>query len=50
MKITNNRIQLNWGKLLGFNQVKFAQGELKSKRVRAMMNAKIGDKRGVKPG
>jgi hypothetical protein len=50
MKITNNRIQLNWGKLLGFNQVKGAQGNLKSKAARARIGQKIGQKAGIKPG
>jgi len=44
MKSTNKHIQLNWGKLLGFNQVKLAQGQLKSKSGKALMNAKIGRK------
>jgi len=44
MKSTNKHIQLNWGKLLGFNQVKLAQGQLKSKSGKALMKAKIGRK------
>jgi hypothetical protein len=44
MKSTNKRIQLNWGKLLGFNQVKVAQGDLKSKSAKALIDAKIGAK------
>ena len=49
MKSTNKRIQLNWGKLLGFNQVKVTQGEPKSKAAKAMIGAaKVGQvKRGV---
>ena len=39
MKSTNKRIKLNWGKLLGFSQVKVAQGELKSKAAKAMIGA-----------
>jgi len=42
MKSTNKRIELNWGKLLGFDQVKVAQGELKSKSAKALIGAKIG--------
>jgi hypothetical protein len=37
MKTRNKRIELNWGKLLGFSQVKVAQGELKSKAAKAMI-------------
>jgi hypothetical protein len=48
MKSTNKRIQLNWGKLLGFNQVKLAQGDLKSKVAKAMIGNKVGAKQGVK--
>jgi hypothetical protein len=44
MKFKNKPIQLNWGKLLGFDQVKLAQGQLKSKSGKALMNAKIGRK------
>ena len=43
MKTTNKRIKLNWEKLLGFSQVKVAQGELKSKAAKAMIGvAKVG--------
>jgi len=43
MKSRNKRIQLNWGKLLGFSQVKVAQGEPKSKAAKAMIGvAKTG--------
>jgi hypothetical protein len=48
MKSTNKRIQLNWAKLLGYRQVKGAQGDLKSKAAKAMIGAKIGQKFGVK--
>jgi hypothetical protein len=48
MKSADKRIKLNWDKLLGFNQVKLAQGELKSK-ARAMIGAKVGAKAGFKP-
>ncbi len=37
MKSTHKRIKLNWGKLLGFSQVKVAQGELKPKAAKAMI-------------
>ena len=49
MKATNKRIELDWSKLFGFNQVKFAQGETKSKSSKAMIGAKIGAKVGGKP-
>jgi hypothetical protein len=39
MKATNKRIKLNWGKLLGFSQVKVARGERKSKAAKAMIGA-----------
>jgi len=42
MKSTNKRIELNWGKLLGFNQVKFTQRDLKSKSAQSLIGAKIG--------
>jgi len=44
MKSTNKHIKLNWDKLLGFNQVKIAQGDLKSKSGKAHIRAKIGQK------
>ncbi len=49
MKTTNKRIKLNWGKLLGFSQVKAAQGDPKSKSARAMIGQKAGVKTGLKP-
>ncbi|HVV01223.1 MAG TPA: hypothetical protein VHH88_07655 [Verrucomicrobiae bacterium] len=49
MKPSNNKIELNWGKLLGFNQVRQAQGSLKTKSARALVGAKIGTKAGGKP-
>jgi hypothetical protein len=49
MKSTTKRIELNWSKLLGFNQVKLAQGEIKSKASKAMIGAKIGAKVGARP-
>jgi len=48
MKATNKRIKLNWDKLLGFNQVKHAQGSLKSKAARALIGQKAGVKKGIK--
>jgi len=48
MELRNKRIQLNWAKLLGFSQVKLAQDELKSKSAKALIEAKIGKKFGVK--
>jgi hypothetical protein len=49
MKATNKRIKLNWGKLLGFSQVKAAQDDPKSKSAKAMIGAKVGQKFGLKP-
>jgi hypothetical protein len=48
MKLRDKHIKLTWDKLLGFNQVKRAQGELKSKSAKALMEAKIGAKPGIK--
>jgi len=48
MKLTSKRIKLSWGKLLGFSQVKLAQGSLRSKSAKALIDAKIGTKRGIK--
>ena len=50
MKSTRKRIELDWSKLFGFNQVKSVQSEFKTKSARAMIGAKIGAKPGVKPG
>jgi hypothetical protein len=45
MKSRNKRIELNWSKLLGFSQVKIAQGQLKSKAAKAMVGrVKTGQK------
>ena len=49
MKSTTKRIALDWTRLFGFNQVKSAQAECKSKSAQAMIGAKIGSKAGVKP-
>jgi len=48
MKATSKRVKLNWDKLLGFNQVKPAQGHLKSKAARAMIGNKTGVKKGLR--
>ena len=48
MKFKNKRIELNWGKLLGFSQVKLAQGDLKSTSAKGLIDAKIGRKPGIK--
>jgi len=37
MNGANKRIKLNWGKLLGFSQVKVTQGERKSTAAKAMI-------------
>jgi hypothetical protein len=48
MKFKNKRIELDWGKLLGFSQVKRAQGDLKSTSAKGLIEAKIGLKAGIK--
>jgi hypothetical protein len=48
MKSTNNQIKLDWAKLLGFCQVKSAQGGKDSKKLMAMIGSKIGSKAGTK--
>jgi len=48
MKSTK-RVELDWSKLFGFNQVQPARGELKSKFAKATLSAKIGGKPGLKP-
>jgi hypothetical protein len=45
---SKKQIELNWSKLLGFNQVKQAQGDVNSKAARALLGAKIGAKVGTK--
>jgi hypothetical protein len=50
MKSTNKRIQLDWTKLLGFNQVSSAQSTPDEKAARAIIGAKVGGKAGVKGG
>jgi len=50
MKATPKRIELDWNKLLGFNQVKSAQGQPESKASRMLIGAKVGGKPGVKGG
>ena len=46
MKSTKKRIELDWSKLLGFNQIKVAKGQRKA--AKAMIGAKIGAKVGLK--
>ena len=48
MKSTTKRIELDWSKLFGFNQVKSAQTEPNAKFAKAMIGAKIGTKSGNK--
>jgi hypothetical protein len=50
MKSTNKRIQLDWAKLMGFNQVTTAQTTENKKAFRAALGAKIGGKVGTKGG
>ena len=49
MKSTKKRINLDWNKLMGFNQVASAQADAGKKVGRAAIGAKIGAKAGVKP-
>jgi len=49
MKSTNKRINLDWNKLMGFNQVSSVQADAGKKIARAAIGAKIGAKPGVKP-
>jgi hypothetical protein len=48
MKSTSKRIQLDWTKLLGFNQVKNNQADAKNSR--AIIGARVGGKVGTKGG
>jgi len=48
MKATKKRIKLNWGRLLGFSQVKAAQNNPTLKSPRAMIGQKLGVKEGLK--
>jgi len=50
MKSTKKRINLDWNKLMGFNQVSSAQADAGKKVGRAAIGAKIGAKAGVKGG
>lgn len=48
MKTTHKRIELDWTKLLGFNQVKTAQTQPDSKNSRSLIGSRIGVKVGSK--
>ena len=48
MKSTTKRIKLDWGNLLGFEQVKSAQNNRQSAEARAIIGGKIGAKIGGK--
>jgi hypothetical protein len=52
MKSTTKRIDLDWSKLIGFNQVQAARSSSDKKRIREAIGAKIGGKVGgkVPPG
>jgi hypothetical protein len=50
MKTTTKRIELDWTKLLGFNQVKSAKNQPDGKCSRAMIGAKVGNKVGSRTG
>jgi hypothetical protein len=49
MNSKNKRIELDWNKLMGFNQVKSTQGEGFKKITTAAIGVKLGIKAGVKP-
>jgi hypothetical protein len=49
MKSTKKRIDLDWKKLTGFNQVSSAQSDTGKRVAKAAIGAKIGGKVGVKP-
>jgi len=44
MKPNTNRIELDWAKLLGFNQVKAAQAQFNSDSAQVVLGAKVGEK------
>lgn len=48
MKKAKTQVKLNWSGLLGFDQVKSAQGRSSSPKGRALVGAKIGTKLGTK--
>jgi hypothetical protein len=48
MKSTKKRIELDWNKLVGFNQVTSAKSGATSQAAKASLGAKIGAKVGVK--
>ena len=50
MKSTSKRINLDWAKLMGFNQVQSVQSELANQAAKKALGAKIGGKVGVKGG
>jgi len=50
MKSTKKRIDLNWNKLVGFNQVSSVQSGATKQAVKAALGAKIGGKVGTKGG
>jgi hypothetical protein len=49
MKSTKKRIELDWNKLTGFNQVSKTQSGAGKRVAKAAIGAKIGAKVGVKP-
>ena len=50
MKSTKKRIDLNWNKLVGFNQISSAQSVANNQASKKALGAKIGAKVGVKGG
>jgi len=46
MKSTNKRVELDWARLMGFNQVKSLRGKV---QCRPAIGSKIGGKVGLKP-
>jgi len=49
MKLTNKRIKLNRGKLLGFSQVNVGQGDLKLKCTKAMIGGPVKGPKNTQP-
>jgi hypothetical protein len=48
MKSTTNRIELDWSKLVGFNQVKSAQTSQDKESLKEALNVRVGAKVGGK--
>jgi len=49
MKSTQKKINLDWNKLTGFNQVSGSQSNTTDRKAKAAIRAKVGGKIGIKP-